>query len=411
MKNPVFDVEKIKGDFPILNQTIHGHPLVYLDNAATTQKPSSVINALQNYYLQTNANVHRGIHQLAEKATQQYEEARLKVKSFINAKYGHECVFVHGATEGINVVAQGFSRSILKPDDEIIISQIEHHSNIVPWQMACQYTGAKLRVIACNDQGELDLHEYANLLNDKTKLVAIAHVSNVLGTINPIQEMIQMAHDIGVPILIDGAQAAPHIPIDVQSLDCDFYVFSGHKMYGPTGVGVLYGKSQLLENLPPLLGGGEMIKSVSFAKTLYNDLPFKFEAGTPPIAQVIGLGSAIDYLEHIDVNRIHCYEQGLLKYATQQIQTIPGIKLIGTAKEKACVLSFLITGIHAHDVGTVLDNHGIAVRTGKLCAEPTLERFGISAVVRASFGVYNTMSDVDKLIAALQETRRLFRVS
>lgn len=406
-----YEIKKIRTEFPILEQKINGYPLAYLDNAATTQKPLKVINTLQDFYVHSNANVHRGVHTLAERATQLFENARLKSRDFIHAKNSHECLFVHGTTEGINLVAYGFSRLILKPGDEIILSQIEHHSNIVPWQMACEYTGAKLRIISCNDCGELDLDEYANLLNEKTKIVSVTHVSNVLGTINPIQKMCEMAHANNTPILVDGAQAAPHLKIDVQKLGCDFYVFSGHKMYGPTGIGLLYGKSDWLERLPPYQGGGEMIKSVSFSKTLYNVLPYKFEAGTPPIAQAIGLGSAIDFLTEIGLDNIRHYEHELLEYALTAMRTVPGLRLIGTASHKASVISFLLDKIHAHDVGTILNDKGIAVRTGKLCAEPAMQRFGVSAVVRASFGLYNTQHEIDRLVTALHDTNQLFRKS
>ncbi|MFI4936890.1 MAG: SufS family cysteine desulfurase [Candidatus Berkiellales bacterium] len=404
----LYNVQKIREDFPILQKNIHGYPLAYLDNAATTQKPLLVLNSVAKFYEESNANVHRGTHQLAETATLLYENAREKAKTLINAASVNECVFVRGTTEGINLVANGFIHSILKPGDEIIISHIEHHSNIVPWQIACEYTGATLRIIPCNAKGELLLDEYAKLLNDKTKLVAVTHVSNLLGTINPIAEMVAMAHQHHCPILIDGAQAIAHLKVDVQALDCDFYAFSAHKMYGPTGIGVLYGKREWLNRLPPFQGGGEMIKSVTFEKTIFNDLPLKFEAGTPAFAQAIGLGAAIDYLNAIGLSNIASHEHSLLEYAMSKLEAVPTIRFIGTAKDKSAIISFILENIHAHDVGTVLNQKGIAVRTGKLCAEPTLERFGIQSTVRASFGLYNTEEEIDRLVNALIETYHLF---
>lgn len=404
-------IDKIRDDFPILKLTVHGHPLAYLDNAATTQKPRQVVTAMEKYYFEQNANVHRGTYALTEIATMLFENARKTVQNFINAKYSHECIFVRGTTEAINLVAHGFSRSILKPDDEILVSQIEHHANIVPWQLACEYSGAKLRVIPCNDRGELLLDAYADLLNPKTKIVALTHISNVLGTINPIQQMITMAHQNGTPILIDGAQAVAHGKVDVAALDCDFYAFSSHKMYGPTGIGVLYGKSDWLEQLPPYQGGGEMIQSVSFSNTIYNMLPYKFEAGTMAICEAVGLAEAIHYLNHIGFDAIQQHETLLLDYALTTLENIPFFRFIGQAKARAPVISFMLGDVHPHDVGTILDQHGIAVRTGKHCAEPTLERFGVNATVRASFAMYNTIQEIDRLAQALDEVNTLFKRS
>lgn len=406
---PVINCDLIRTDFPILKLIVHGYPLAYLDNAATTQKPQSVIEAMQKYYYEQNANVHRGTYTLTEVATTLFENARKKVQHFIHAQHAHECIFVRGTTEGINLVANGFSRKILKPGDEIIVSQIEHHANIVPWQLACEYTGATLRVIPCNDQGELLLDVYANMLNEKTKLVAITHISNVLGTINPIKKMIKLAHQNNTPVLIDGAQAVAHMKIDVSELDCDFYTFSAHKMYGPTGVGILYGKSSWLERLPPYQGGGEMIQSVSFSNTTFNMLPYKFEAGTMAICEAIGLSAAIDYLTQTDLTLIHEYENTLLNFALNALKKVPSLRFVGEAKERAPVISFILEGIHPHDIGTILDHRGIAVRTGKHCAEPTLDRFGVNATVRASFGMYNTIHEIERLILALDDVNTIFK--
>ncbi|MBN9289121.1 MAG: cysteine sulfinate desulfinase [Gammaproteobacteria bacterium 39-13] len=408
-KNSLFNPALIRDDFPILKLAVHGYPLAYLDNAATTQKPEQVVEAMQKYYFEQNANVHRGTYALTEIATVLFENARKKVQQFIHAQYPHECIFVRGTTEAINLVANGFSRSILKPQDEILVSQIEHHANIVPWQLVCKYTGAILRVIPCNDQGELLIDAYAALLGPKTKLVALTHISNVLGTINPIEKMIDMAHQNGTPILIDGAQAVAHQKIDVLALDCDFYAFSAHKMYGPTGVGVLYGKSEWLERLPPYQGGGEMIQSVSFDNTTYNMLPYKFEAGTMAICEAIGLGAAIDYLHHIGFDTIQQHENALLHYALTALENIPHFRFIGQAKARAPVISFVLGDVHPHDIGTILDQRGIAVRTGKHCAEPTLDRFGVNATVRASFAMYNTIQEIERLIKALLEVNMLFK--
>ncbi len=403
-----FDVEKIRKDFPILQQQVHGKPLVYLDNAATAQKPSFVIETLDQYYQEYNSNIHRGVHTLSEKATAAYEESREKVKTFINADSNKEIIFVRGATEGINLITQSFGRSTITADDEIIISEMEHHSNIVPWQLLCEQTSAQLKVIPINDAGELIMEEYEKLLNTKTRIVAVGHISNALGTINPIKKMIDMAHQVGAKILIDGAQAAPHTVVDVKALDCDFYVFSGHKLFGPTGIGVLYGKQELLESMPPYQGGGDMIKMVTLEKTLYNDLPYKFEAGTPHIAGVIGLGAAIDYIQSIGLDVIAAYEHELLTYATQQVDAIESVTLVGTAKEKTSILSFVMDEIHPHDIGTIIDHEGIAIRTGHHCAMPVMEHFNLAATARASFAFYNTKAEIDLLVAGIQKCKEVF---
>lgn len=403
------DLKKIQADFPALRQNIHNNPLVYLDNAATSQKPNSVIEAINHYYKYDNANVHRGVHALSQRATLGYEAARTALKIFINARSEKEIVFVRGTTEAINLIAQSYGRNFLKADDEIIISQIEHHSNIVPWQLLCGQIGAKLKVIPINQAGELLMDEFENLLTDKTKIVAVGHISNALGTINPIKEIIKKAKTIGAITVIDGAQAAPHTKINVQELDCDFYAFSGHKMFGPTGIGVLYGREELLNKMPPYQGGGEMIKMVSFDKTIYNDLPHKFEAGTPNIAGAIGLAKAVDYLNNIGLSDIENYEHELLQYATKKALEVPGLKLIGTAKNKASILSFVLDFAHAHDVGTILDREGIAIRSGHHCAMPAMEFFGVAATIRASFAFYNSKEDVDKLILGLEKVREVFQ--
>ena len=403
-----FDVERIRNDFPILKQQVHGKPLVYLDNAATSQKPQVVIDTVTQYYLAQNSNVHRGVHFLSEQATQAFEGARAKVARFLNASNAREVIFVRGATEGINLVAQSYGRASIKPGDEIIISWMEHHSNIVPWQMLCEEKGAVLRVIPINEDGEVLLDEYERLLNPRTKFVALVHVSNALGTINPVKQMIEMAHRQRVPVLLDGAQAVAHLPVDVQELDCDFYVFSGHKVLGPTGIGVLYGKADFLEGMHPYQGGGDMILSVTFEKTRYNTLPYKFEAGTPHIAGVVGLGAALDYLRGIGLDRIAAYEQALLAYGTDVLSAIPGLRLIGTAKEKAGVLSFVLEGIHAHDIGTILDQEGIAIRAGHHCAMPVMQRFGVPATARASLAFYNTRGELDALGQAIGKAIELF---
>jgi len=403
-----FDVARIREDFPALRQQIRGKPLVYLDNAATSQKPMRVIETIEKYYLTENSNVHRGIHLLSERATEAFEGARAKVAHFLNARDAREIIFVRGATEGINLVAHSFARPLLTVGDEILISEMEHHSNIVPWQIVCKETGAVLRVVPINDDGELQLDEYERLLGPRTRLVAIVHVSNALGTINPVQQMIEMAHERGVPVLVDGAQAAPHLPVDVRALDCDFYVCSGHKLFGPTGIGIVFGKAHLLDAMPPYQGGGDMILSVTFEKTIYNEAPLKFEAGTPHIAGAIGLGAAIDYVSSIGLDQIAAYEGELLVYATDAISAIPGLRIIGTAKEKASILSFVLDGVHAHDIGTILDQEGIAIRTGHHCAQPVLKRFGVPATARASLAFYNTRDEIDALVKAIHKVTELF---
>ena len=404
----VWDVERIRKDFPVLSQTVHGNPLVYLDNAASSQVPQMVIERGSQYLKFEHSNIHRGVHYLSMKATNAYEGAREKVKRFINASDVKECIFVRGATEGINLVMHGYGRKFIGPGDEIIISAMEHHANIVPWQMLCEEKGAKLRVIPMNDAGELLLDEYDALLNERTKFVAIAHVSNALGTVNPIKEMIDRAHKYGVPVLIDGAQWVPHNSVDVQDLDCDFYTFSGHKMFAPTGSGVVYGKAALLEKMNPYQGGGDMIKSVTFEKTIYADLPNKFEAGTPAIASQIGLGAAIDYLNIIGREKAAAYEHELLTYATERLSAIEGLRIIGTAREKLGVLSFVIEDIHPHDIGTILDQRGIAVRAGHHCAQPVMQRFKVPATARASFAFYNTREEVDVLVSAIEKVIEVF---
>ncbi len=404
----LWDVERIRADFPVLQQTVNGKPLIYLDNSASSQVPQVVIDRGSIYLEQEHSNIHRGVHYLSQKATTAYEGAREKVKRFINARDVRECIFVRGATEGINLVMHGYGRKFIGAGDEIIISAMEHHANIVPWQMLCEEKGARLRVIPMNDAGELLLDEYDGLLNERTKLVAVMHVSNALGTINPIKEMIAQAHKYGVPVLIDGAQAAPHMPVDVQDLDCDFYAFSGHKMYAPTGSGVVYGKLEILETMNPFQGGGDMIKTVTFEKTTYADPPNRFEAGTPAIASQIGLGAAIDYLNTIGRDRAAAYEAELLRYATERVSTIEGVRIIGTAKNKASVLSFVIDDIHPHDIGTILDQEGIAVRAGHHCAQPVMQRFNVPATARASFSFYNTKEEVDVLARTIERVIEIF---
>ncbi|HCM76413.1 MAG TPA: cysteine desulfurase CsdA [Cytophagales bacterium] len=396
------DIQKIRSEFPVLDQQVNGKPLVYLDNAATSQKPKRVIAKLKEYYEGYNANIHRGIHTLAETATKAYEATRESVRDFLGAAHVEEIIFTRGVTESINLVAATYGRSFLQKGDEIIIGTLEHHSNIVPWQMVCEEKEAVLKVIPVNDRGELDLKEYKQLLSSKTKIVATNHASNSLGTINPIKEIIELAHAQGAVVLIDGAQSAAHLPIDVKALDADFYCISSHKMYGPTGVGVLYGKKELLEKMPPYMGGGEMIKDVSFTKTTYNDLPYKFEAGTPNIADVVAFNEAIAFVNELGKENIHQHESELLAYATDKLSTIPGITLIGTAHHKVSVLSFIIEGIHHFDIGQMLDARGIAVRTGHHCTQPLMERFGIEGTVRASFAVYNTKEEIDSLVEGLK---------
>ena len=404
----MLEAKAIRADFPILSRQVHGKPLVYLDNAATSQKPQVVIDTLTRYYAEENSNVHRGVHFLSERATEAHEAARANVRRFLNAADTREVIFVRGATEGINLVAQSYGRTHIKPGDEIIISWMEHHSNIVPWQMLCEDKGAVLRVIPINDDGEVLLDEYERLLTPRTKFVALVHVSNALGTINPVKQMIEMAHRQRVPVLLDGAQAVAHLPVDVQELDCDFYVFSGHKVLGPTGIGILYGKADFLERMPPYQGGGDMILSVTFEKTRYNTLPYKFEAGTPHIAGVIGLGAALDYLRGIRLDRIAAYEQELLAHGTDVLSVVPGLRHIGTAREKAGVLSFVLEGIHAHDLGTILDQEGIAIRAGHHCAMPVMQRFGVPATARASLAFYNTRGELDALGRAIGKVMELF---
>ena len=403
-----FDVMRLREDFPILKVKVHGKPLVYLDNGATSQKPQAVIEALNRYYSAENSNIHRGVHYLSEHATTVYEAARGKIRQFINARADKEIIFVRGTTEAINLVAQCYGRSFLKAGDEIIVSAMEHHSNIVPWQMLCEQTGAKLRVIPINHDGDLVMEEFRRLLNDKTKFVSITHVSNALGTIVPVKEIVALAHERGVPVMLDGAQAVPHLRVDVQDLGCDFYAFSGHKLFGPTGVGVLYGRAELLEKMPPYQGGGDMISLVTFEKTHYNVLPYKFEAGTPHIAGGIGLGAAIDYLLTLNWQQLATHEHKLLSYATDSLAGIDGLRIIGTAKEKAGVLSFVLDHVHAHDVGTILDQEGVAVRAGHHCAMPVMQRFGVPATTRASFAFYNTIEEIDVLVRAIHRVRKVF---
>jgi cysteine desulfurase/selenocysteine lyase len=398
---------RVRKDFPALAQKVHGKPLVYLDNAATTQKPRAVIEAITRFYEEDCANVHRGVHQLSERATEGFEEARRKVQRFLGAGDHREIVFVRGATEGINLVAHSFVRPRLRAGDEILITAMEHHSNIVPWQIVAEEKQAHLRVAPMNGNGELILEEFERLLGPRTRLVSVAHVSNALGTVNPVAELVAMAHARGIPVLVDGAQAAPHEPLDVSALGCDFYVFSGHKTYGPTGIGVLYGKAQHLESMPPYQGGGDMIRSVTFEKTLYNDIPYKFEAGTPHIAGAIGLGAALDYLESLGRDAVAAHEAELLDYATALVSRLPGVRIIGTARRKAAVLSFALDGIHPHDAATVLDHEGVAVRAGHHCAQPVMDYFGLPATLRASFGLYNTSEEVDLLVRGLERVREI----
>lgn len=403
-----YDLQKIRADFPVLAEKVHGQPLVYLDNAATSQKPQTVIDAIRRYYQHENANIHRGVHFLSERATEDYERARAKVQAFLNAAHPSEIIFVRGATEGINLVAQTYGRTHVRAGDQVLITAMEHHSNIVPWQALCEEKGACLRVAPINDRGELLFDEFTKLLGPKTKLVALTHVSNALGTINPVRRLIELAHQQNIPVLLDGAQAVPHLRVDVQALDCDFYVFSSHKVYGPTGTGVLYGKSALLEAMPPYQFGGDMISSVTFEKTLYNKLPYKFEAGTPHVAGVIGLGVALDYLRGLGIENVAAHEHELLEYATAEVSVLPGIRLIGTAAEKTGALSFVVEGVHAHDVGTILDQQGIAIRTGHHCAQPVMARFDVPATARASFGLYNTLEEVDALVQGIHKVREVF---
>jgi len=402
------DIERIREDFPILRHQIRGKPLVYLDNAATSQKPQVVIDAVSRFYSAENANIHRGVHYLSERATVAYDEVREKVAQFLNARSSREIIFTRGTTEGINLVAQSYGRTNLKPGDEIVITAMEHHSNIVPWQLVCEQTGAVLKAAPINDDGELDVTAFEQLLSDRTRLVAVVHLSNALGTINPIKRLVALAHARGIPVLVDGAQAAPHLAVDVQDLDCDFFVFSGHKVLGPTGVGVLYGKEALLERMPPYQGGGDMIETVTLQRSTWAPVPSKFEAGTPMIAQVIGMGAALDYVADLGLESIAAWEHELLSYATERLRGIEGIRLIGTAREKASVLSFVLDGAHPHDIGTILDDEGVAIRVGHHCAQPVMERFGLPATARASFAFYNTFAEIDVLADGITNVKKMF---
>lgn len=403
-----FDVNSVRDDFPILKQQVNGCPLVYLDNGATSQKPQSVIDAIVEYYTATNSNVHRGVHTMSQQATDGYEGARSKVQKFINASKDREIIFTRNTTEGVNLVAHSYGRQNIGPGDDIIVSNMEHHSNIVPWQMLCEEKGANLKVVPIDNSGELVMDEYQKLLSSRTKLVSITHVSNSLGTILPAKQIVEMAHSHGAPVLLDGAQAVPHMPVDMQDLDCDFYVFSGHKLFGPTGIGILYGKESYLNSMPPFLGGGDMIKSVTFEKTIYNDLPYKFEGGTPDIAGAIGLGAAIDYVNSIGFDQIIAHEDALLQYGTEALESIAGVQIIGTAAHKAGILSFVMDAAHPHDIGTILDEQGIAIRTGHHCAQPVMQRFQIPATARASLAFYNTKEDIDALVKGIDRVIEVF---
>ena len=404
-----FDVERVRHKFPILREKVYGKPLVYLDSAATSQKPQGVIDAMSRFLLKENANVHRGVHYLAERATEAYEGARVTAQRFLNAEHAHEIVFVRGATEAINLVAQTYGKKHVGEGDEVLITAMEHHSNIVPWQMLCEQTGARLRVAPINDDGELLLNEFERLIGPKTRLVAVTHVSNVLGTVNPIRRIVEMAHARGARVLVDGAQAVPHLKVDVQALGCDFYVLSGHKMYGPTGIGVLYGRSELLEEMPPYQGGGDMILSVSFEKTVYNAPPYKFEAGTPNMVGAVGLGAAINFLTGLEHEALAAHEEDVLAYGTRMLSAVPGLRLIGTAHAKASVLSFVLDGVHPHDIGTILDREGVAIRGGHHCAQPLMSRLGVPATARASLGCHSTRQDIDALVAGLGQVRELLQ--
>jgi cysteine desulfurase/selenocysteine lyase len=404
----VWQSQTSRDNFPVLNQRVHDKPLVYLDNAATTQKPQMVLDAMNRFYQADNSNIHRGVHELSERSTLHYEQARVKIQKFLNAADWREIIFCRGATEGINLVAYTYGRRHVEAGDEIVISAMEHHSNIVPWQILCEEKKAILRIAPINERGELLLDEFEKLLGPRTKLVSIVHVSNALGTVNPVADIIRLAHAHGVPVFIDGAQAVAHLKVDVQALDCDFYALSGHKMFGPTGIGVLYGKAALLDKMPPYQGGGDMIRNVTFAKTTYNELPYKFEAGTPNIAGTIGLGAAVDYLNGIGLDHVAAYEHDLLAYGTEQLERIPGLRIIGTAREKASVISFVLEGVHPHDVGTILDREGVAVRSGNHCAQPVLEWFGVPATTRASIAFYNTRQDIDALVAGIAKVKEIF---
>jgi cysteine desulfurase / selenocysteine lyase len=406
--SPPFDLHRVRADFPILGRRIRGKPLVYLDNAATSQKPQCVIDAVTRFYTAENANIHRGVHYLSERATAAYDAVREDVARFINAPSSRQVIFTKGTTEGINLVAQSYGRPLLKPGDDIVITAMEHHSNIVPWQLLCEQTGAILKAAPFNDRGELDVGALEKLLTDRTRLVALVHLSNALGTINPVKAVVALAHERGIPVLVDGAQAAPHLTVDVQDLDCDFYVFSGHKVFAPTGIGVLYGREALLEGMPPYQGGGDMIATVSLQRSTWAPLPAKFEAGTPMIAQAAGLGAALTYVEAVGWGSIGAWEAELLAYATERIAEIEGVRIIGTAEHKASVLGFVMDDVHPHDIGTILDNDGIAIRAGHHCAQPVMERFGVPATARASFAFYNTLEEVDALIAGLHTVKKMF---
>ncbi|MFY0564430.1 SufS family cysteine desulfurase [Archangium lansingense] len=408
MSGAPFDVARIRADFPILHQEVRGRPLVYLDSAATTQKPQAVIDALVRYYTHDNANVHRGVHALSERATLAYEGARERVRRFINARETKEIIFVRGCTEAINLVAQSYGRSKVGPGDEVLITAMEHHSDIVPWQMLCQQVGATLKMLPVDEKGDLRLEQLESMLTERTRLLAVTHVSNALGTVNPVRDIIKRAHARGVPVLVDGAQALAHFRVDVQDLDCDFYAFSGHKMFGPTGIGVLYGKASVLESMPPWQGGGDMILSVTMEKTVYNRLPYRLEAGTPDISGAVGLAAAMDYLDSVGLDAISAHDQSLLEYGTRALESVPGLKLFGRARERSGVLSFLMEDVHAHDVGTILDREGVAIRAGHHCAQPLLSCFGVAATVRASLAMYNTREDIDALVRGLHKVREVF---
>jgi cysteine desulfurase/selenocysteine lyase len=405
---PAFDVHAVRADFPILETRVHGRPLAYLDNAATTQKPRAVVDRMAAYYLRENANVHRGVHQLSERATEAFESARRTIARFINAADAREVIFTRGTTEAVNLVAASYGRTHVGSGDEILLTAMEHHSNIVPWQMLAEAAGARVRVVPMTDAGELRVDEYERLLSDRTRLVAVVHVSNALGTVNPVDAIVRLAHARGVPVLVDGAQAVAHMAVDVRALDCDFYAFSGHKVFGPTGIGVLYGKASLLDAMPPYQGGGDMISSVSFERTTYNALPYKFEAGTPHIAGAVGLAAALEYVTAIGHDRIQAYEHELLEYGTALLERVPGLTITGTAPGKAAVLAFVMDGIHPHDIGTVLDREGVAIRTGHHCCQPLMDRLGVPATARASLAFYNTRAELDALAAGLEKVRQVF---
>jgi len=403
-----FDVSAARSDFPILRESAHGKPLIYLDNAATTQKPQAVIDRIAQYYLHENANVHRAVHLLSERATTAYEDARKTVSRFLHADDPREIIFVRGTTEAINLVAHSYGRTHVGPGDEVVVTAMEHHSNIVPWQMLCEEKSARLRVVPMTDEGELRIDEFERLLSERTKIVAVVHVSNALGTINPVRQIVDKAHARGIPVLVDGAQAVAHMPVDVQALGCDFYAFSGHKVFGPTGIGALYGKASLLEQMPPYQGGGDMISSVTFERTRYNVLPYKFEAGTPDISGAIGLAAALDYVESIGLERIHDHEHDLLAYGTAALKTVTGLRMTGTAKDKAGILAFVLDGVHPHDIGTILDREGVAIRAGHHCCQPLMDRLGVPATARASLALYNTRADIDALASALHKVHEVF---